>query len=159
MLRHALFLGLFVYAHVHGHGIIPEPTSAPIEQGVNSVLLATHPDRRDTPPLRISAIYVDGNDVRGAVFVDSPSPTFNWELDCRLKDAPDDRAAIACPRGTVQTSHRLQIFSARTNTIVADTGVVDSPIPSLALRQGLSSLKATTKYTFELSVWTSPPHG
>jgi alpha-L-rhamnosidase len=49
----------------------------------------------------------------------------------------------------------LQIFAARTKTLVVDSGVIDSPVPSLALRQGLNLLKASTKYTFELSVWTS----
>jgi len=107
-------------------------------------------------PFRISRVYVDGNDLRRAVFVDSPSPTFSWELDCRSREARDDAAsAAACARGTEQASHRLQIFSARTNTLVVDSGVIDSPVPSVALRQGLNDLKASTKYTFELSVWTS----
>jgi hypothetical protein len=76
-------------------------------------------------PLRISTIYVDGNDLRRAVFVDSPSPTFSWELDCRPEGAPDDAAAsIACPRGTEQASHRLQIFSARDpkTLVIIDSG-------------------------------------
>jgi hypothetical protein len=112
-------------------------------------------DEESNVPLRISAMYVDGNDLRRAVFVDSPSPTFNWGLDCISKDAPVDSGGIACPRGTEQTSHRLQIFSARTKSLVVDTGVIDSQVPSLALRQGLTSLKASTTYTFELSVWSS----
>ena len=107
-------------------------------------------------PLRISTVYVDGQDLRRAVFVDSPSPTFSWELDCgSTKDAPDTDDAAACPSGTEQTSHQLQIFSARTKSLVVDTGVIDSPVPSVALRQGLRFLKASTKYTFELRVWTS----
>jgi hypothetical protein len=105
-------------------------------------------------PLRISKVYVDGNDVRRAVFVDTPSPTFSWELDCRSKGAPADAASVACPRGTAQGLHRLQIFSARTKTLVVDSGVIDGPVPSLTLRhQGLKLLKASTRYTFELSVW------
>eukprot|EP01048_Picozoa_sp_COSAG05_P000978 COSAG05_NODE_31_length_28416_cov_170.150652_1_plen_1216_part_10 len=105
-------------------------------------------------PLWISTVYVDGNDVQRAVFVDSPSPTFSWELDCRSKGAPDDAASIACPRGTVQAFHRLQIFSARTKALVVDSGVIDGPVPSLSLRQqGLTFLEASTRYNFELSVW------
>ena len=106
-------------------------------------------------PLRISTVRVDGHDWGRAVFVDSPSPTFSWELDCRSKDALAAAGVAACPRGTVQTSHHLQIFSARTKTLVLDSGVVDSPDPSVALRQGLSFLEASTKYTYELRVWAS----
>ena len=108
-------------------------------------------------PLRVSRVYVDGTDVRRAVFVDSPSPTFSWELDCRPKDAyaPDDAARVwACPSGTEQVFHQTQIFSARTKALILDSGVINSPVPSAALRQGLGVLKASTKYTFELSVWT-----
>ena len=111
-----------------------------------------------TDGIRISAIYVDGSDVQRAVFVDSPSPTFSWELGCTSQqDASDDAASAACPRGTQQASHRLQVFSARTKTRVVDSGVIDGPDPSLALHQGLKSLEASTKYTFELSVEAS--HG
>ena len=105
--------------------------------------------------LRVSSMYIDGNDLRRAVFVDSLSPTFSWELDCRSQDAPKKGTGVACPRGTEQTSYRLRIFSARTKTLVVDTRVVDSRVPSVALDQGLTSLKASAKYTFELSVWAS----
>jgi hypothetical protein len=111
-------------------------------------------------PLQIPTVYVDGNDVRRPVFIDSPSPTFSWELDCRSKGAfisgalPTDAASIACPRGTVQASYRLQIFSAHTETLVVDSGVINSPVPSVSLReQGLTLLKASGRYTYELSVW------
>ena len=112
-------------------------------------------DEKSGGPLRVSEMYIDGNNLRRAVFVDSPSPTFSWELDCRSQDAPKKGTGVACPRGTEQTSYRLRIFSARTKALVVDTRVVDSRVPSVALGQGLTSLKASTKYTFELSVWAS----
>ena len=107
-------------------------------------------------PLRISTVFVDGHDLQRAVFVDSPSPTFSWELDCRPNFSPDSAPSVvaACPRGTVQTAHQLQIFSAK--RLVVDWGVINSPVPSFALPQGLGSLlKASTKYTYELRVWTT----
>lgn len=112
-------------------------------------------------PVRIFAIRVDGSDAQRAVFIDSPTPTFSWELDCGSKNARDgvNKAGIACPRGTQQAAHRLRIFSARTKSLVVDSGIIDSPAPSLELRQGLNCLEPSTKYTFELNVWTSKGEG